>query len=84
MVNTNLDKARAITDEIGDRAGEARCYGNLGQVFESIGEYDKAKQYFKKGLVISKEIGDRAGEAADYFNLGALFLMIHFLVIVNY
>jgi len=42
-------------------------------VFKSLGQYDKAKQYFKKGLVISKETGDRAGEAANYFKLGALF-----------
>ena len=41
-------------------------------MFQSLGEYDKAKQYFQKALVIKKEIGDRAGEAAVYLDLGTL------------
>ena len=38
-----------------------------------LGQYDKAKEYFQKGLVIRTEIGDRVGEAADYGNLGTVF-----------
>ena len=65
-------KALAITVEIDDRPGEASCYGILGTVSQSLGEYDKARQYFEKGLKIRKESGDRAGEAELYFNLGRL------------
>ena len=34
----HLQKALTIKTEIGDRNGEAACYGNLGAVFESVGE----------------------------------------------
>ena len=49
-----------------DRQGECSCYGNLGVVFQSLGEYGKAKEYLEKAIVIRKEIGDRRGEAASY------------------
>ena len=54
--------------EIGDRAGEALDYGNIGTVFQS--KYNMAQEYYKKALAIRMEISDRAGGAADYGNLG--------------
>ena len=68
-----LQKALVITTEIGDRQGEASCYGNLGTVFRSLGQYDKAEEYLQKALVITTEIGDRGGEASCYGNLGTVF-----------
>ena len=67
MVQVSLEK------EIGDKQGEAADYGNLGNLFFSVGQYTKAKEYVKKALVIRKEIGDKQGEAADYANLGTVF-----------
>ena len=67
-----VERALAITTEIGDRSGEASCYGNLGALLQSLGECDKAKEYLQKALVIRTEIGDRKGEANDYGNLGYL------------
>ena len=51
-----------IAKEIGDRAGEGRAYGNLGNAYDSLGDYQKAIEYHEKHLKIAKEIGDRAGE----------------------
>ena len=62
-----------ITTKIGDREGEATDYGNLGTLFNSLGQYDKAKEYYQKALLIRTEIGDRQGEATDYGNLGTVF-----------
>ena len=42
-------------------------------MFQSIGEYDKAKEYHEKALAIRKHIGLKEGEATDYGNLGAVF-----------
>ena len=42
-------------------------------VFQSLGGYEKAKEYLEKALAIKIEIGDRAGQAADYGNLGTVF-----------
>ena len=62
-----------ITKEIGDKKGEAACYGNLGTVYQSLGEYGKAKIYQENALVITKEIGDKKGAAACYGNLGIVY-----------
>ena len=57
-----LEKALAITKEIGDGRGEAVDYGNLGTVFCALGKYSKAKEYLEKATAISKEIGNIEGE----------------------
>ena len=41
-------------------------------MFQSFGEYDKAKEYNEKALAMRREI-DRPGEAADYGKLVTLF-----------
>ena len=65
-----LQKSLEIRQKLGDKEGEASCFGKLGKVFRIRGEYVKAKEYIQKALVITKEIGDRSGEAANYINLG--------------
>ena len=42
-------------------------------MFQSLGQYDKAKEYLQKALVITTEIGDRNGERTCYENLGTVF-----------
>ena len=42
-------------------------------MFQSLGQYDKAKEYLEKALIITTEIGDRKGEASWYGNLGTVF-----------
>ncbi|XP_066016074.1 tetratricopeptide repeat protein 28-like [Pocillopora verrucosa] len=59
--------------EIGDRNGEGRTYGILGVVFQSLGEYQKAKGYYEKAIAIAIEIGNRNGEGTTYENLGIVF-----------
>ena len=63
------NKAHSIAIDIGDEQGEAACYGSLGKVFQSLGQFGKAEEYQKKAL----EIGDRHGEAVCYENLGKVF-----------
>ncbi|XP_078370616.1 uncharacterized protein LOC144654357 [Oculina patagonica] len=65
--------ALKIFTEIGEREGQASCYGTLGTVFLSVGENVKAKDNLEKALKIKKEIGDRIGEASCYENLGSTF-----------
>ena len=59
-----------MAKEIGDRAGKGEAYGNLGNVYQSLGDYQKATKYHEKHLKIAIEIGDRAGEGGAYGNLG--------------
>ena len=54
-----LNNAHAIQRELGNKEGEAACYGNLGSVSQSLGEYGKAEEYQRKALAIGKEIGNK-------------------------
>ncbi len=53
--------------------GEAYSYGNLGIVYDSLGEYQKAIEFYQQSLAIKREIGDRGGEAKAWFNLGLTY-----------
>ena len=54
----NLEKAIVMRIQIGDKAGEASCYGNLGSLHHSIHENALAEDYIEKGLSIFRDIGD--------------------------
>ena len=56
--------------EIGDRAGEGRAYGNLGNGYKSLGDYRKAIECIKKDMKIAVYIRDRAAEGRTYGSLG--------------
>lgn len=56
--------------DVGDRKGEGEAYRNLGNIFFSLGEFQKAIDYHKQYLMITKEVGDKAGEGKAYGNLG--------------
>ena len=62
-----------IAIEISDRGGEEAAYGNLGNVYQSLGDYQKAMGYHEKQLKIAIEIGDRGGEARAYGSLGNVY-----------
>ena len=64
----SLLDSRAL-DEIGD----AVDYRILGTLHQSVGDYNKAQEYYKKALAITMEIGDRGGEAVNHGNLGTMF-----------
>ena len=46
------------------------AYGNLGNAYQSLGDYRKAIEYYEKHLKIATEIGDQAGEGRVYYNIG--------------
>ena len=46
------------------------AYGNLGNAYDSLGNFQKAMEYHEKDLKIAKEVGDRSGEGRAYGNLG--------------
>ena len=42
-------------------------------MFQTVGEYEKAREHLEKSLAIQKEIGNRNGEASSYANLGIVY-----------
>ena len=68
-----LDKDGPITDSILVKSilrVEAMVYRNHGKVFQLLGNYNKAQEYYKKAHAITLEIGDREGEATVHGDLG--------------
>ncbi|ODS35900.1 hypothetical protein BEH94_00115 [Candidatus Altiarchaeales archaeon WOR_SM1_SCG] len=59
--------------DIGDKAGEAKSYGNSGLAYHSLRDFNKAIESHEKSLEIDKDIGDKAGEAKCYINLGIVY-----------
>ena len=53
-----LKKPLAIRIHIGGKRGEATSYEDFGTVFQSLGQYEKAKESLEKALVIGIQIGD--------------------------
>ncbi|CAH3149233.1 unnamed protein product [Porites lobata] len=56
--------------KVGDRAGQGRAYCNLGNAYQSLGQFQQAIEYHKQHLSIAIEVGDRAGQGGAYGNLG--------------
>jgi len=65
-----------IAKEVGDRAGEGRAYGNLGNAYHSLGDFKQAIEYHMLVLTIAKEVGDRAGEGGAYCNLATTYMRL--------
>ena len=59
------EKHLKIAIEIGDRAGEGRAYGNLGNPYFSLGDFRKAIEYHEKHLKIAIEIGPEKEEPME-------------------
>ena len=70
------EKALRIMIETRNTHGKGACYGNLGVIFQSVGQYTKAEEYLQKSLTISKEVRDKSGQASGYGNLGTVFLSV--------
>ncbi|XP_022778025.1 G-protein-signaling modulator 2-like, partial [Stylophora pistillata] len=63
-LSLNIDK------EVGNKAGEGKNYGNLGNVYDGLGLFQTAIKYHELSLNIVKEVGDKDGEGKSYCNLG--------------
>ena len=65
-------EAAAAAKEAKDQAGLATNYNNIGAIYQSKGDYDKALEYYQKSLKITEQIGDQAGLATTYNNIGLI------------
>jgi tetratricopeptide (TPR) repeat protein len=48
-------------------------FTSLGSAYDSLGEYEKARDYHQQSLTIDREIGDRSGEGGSLCNLGNIY-----------
>jgi len=66
---TGLQQAR----EIGDKRYISQFIGNLGVVYDNLGQYQKALDYYQQSLALAREIGDKRGIGVNLTNLGMAY-----------
>ena len=82
-----LQKAHLkIAKDLGDRAAQGRAYGNQGNAFSCMGQYETAIKYHKQELTISREVNDRHAECSTHGNLAVTYqqLKIHDKALQHY
>ncbi|MEM9065484.1 MAG: tetratricopeptide repeat protein [Planctomycetota bacterium] len=52
----------------------AAALGNLGLIYETRGDLDRAEEAHEKSLALNEELGRKEGMAANYGNLGLIYL----------
>lgn len=67
-------EALALFQQDGNEKGQAGVLGNIGLVYESIGDWDYALDYGKRAISIKMRISDSAGMANGYGNIGNLYM----------
>jgi tetratricopeptide (TPR) repeat protein len=65
-----LEFGLKAAQKLKSRQYESNSLGNLGNAYNSLGEYQKAIEYHEQALKISREIGSKLGEGQDLGNLG--------------
>jgi len=68
-----LDAGLAAARQLKDRGAEGMHLSNLGNAYDSLGEYRRAIEFHEEALVINREIGDRRGEGQNLGNLGLAY-----------
>ncbi|MDY6878126.1 MAG: tetratricopeptide repeat protein [Chloroflexota bacterium] len=67
-----LSETSHACEELGDRAGLAPTYNNIGAIYDARGEYETALEWYERSLALKEELGDRAGLATTYNNIGLI------------
>ena len=69
-------RALALSEEIGDLAGQALAHLNLGYSYSDSGSLTDARQHMNDALALYRMIGDRRGEALSQTALGTVHSFI--------
>jgi len=65
---TALDKVRFAY-----KHGISKFLTNQGMMYQNLGDYQKALDYYQQALTIDRKIGDKGGEGADLMNIGVVY-----------
>ena len=71
-----FQKALAMRQQSGHRAGEATTWHQLATIDLYLGDYAAAREKFHKSLEIKQQSGDRAGEATTWHQLATIDLNV--------
>ncbi|XP_071342534.1 G-protein-signaling modulator 2-like isoform X2 [Trachinotus anak] len=66
----------SLVKELGDPAAQGRTYGNLGNTYYLLGDFENAVAAHEKRLLIAKEFGDKSAERRAHCNLGNAYIFL--------
>ena len=66
------EQSVVLKEELGDKAGLATSYTNIGSIHYARGAYGEALAWFEKSVVLNEKLGDKVGLAMSYNNIGAV------------
>jgi tetratricopeptide (TPR) repeat protein len=75
-VTDPLEEKLVAARKRGDRRGEGHALGDLGRYYATLGQPQRAIDYYSQALVIAREISSRSGEAKICWNLGLQLLKL--------
>ena len=68
--------AIVATEKVGNIVNKGTHLGNLGSIYQILGEYNKAIEYHQQALAISREISDKRSESIWLGNLGSIYQIL--------
>ncbi len=72
VATTRFESAAALSREAGDLMGEARAFGDLGEVLRRLGRLDEAAIAFGREAKLMVRLGYERGQAQSDFHLASL------------
>ncbi len=73
----HYERAQRIDEEIHNLNGIASNFGNIGGVYKSMGQLEKALEYHLKALKISEETGSKQAESVTTGNIGNTYILLN-------
>lgn len=68
-----LHKCLGINELLGNSDVMARQYGNLGLIFRTRGDLDRAEDMHRKSIAMNESLHRKEGMANQYANLGLVY-----------
>ena len=62
-----------LSKTMGDKIGEAKASGNLGNALKMIGRFEESAEYCNRHLKIAESMNDEVGQGRALYNLGNVY-----------
>ncbi|WP_348539911.1 MULTISPECIES: tetratricopeptide repeat protein [Spirulina sp. CCY15215] len=70
---SKLEQAAILFRQAGNQSLEATSLLGVGRIYSSLGEKQKALEYYDRALSLLQAVGDRGGEATTLNNIGLVY-----------
>jgi predicted ATPase len=72
----HVKRSLKLHETVGYFWGQATAYGNLGILYDALGEWAKADECHEQAYAIQQNIGDIQGQSRSFDNLGLLHMVM--------